>query len=111
MKRQKIKSAEPHTDADTRNLRPDSFYDFTEKAGPVFKTAAVFPGAFHGAQKLVSHVAMAVLDIDKIETGLLCQCCRADVVLHQPRYIIVGHHRIIGWDAELFIQQRMVVED
>ena len=105
-----FEGAEAHADAEAGRLGADAGDDLAQEAGAVLEAAAIAPGATPGAEELVAEIAVAVLDIDPGEAGLLRQARRRDEILDEAGDLVVVEEDVVVVDAELRIQQGVAVE-
>jgi len=80
-----------------------------QESRAVLEAAAVAAGPVDRAEEFVAQIAVAVLEIDECEPGTLGQRGCAREVLDEAGDVIVAEQRIVGRDAELPVEQRVVV--
>ncbi|OQA40206.1 MAG: hypothetical protein BWY52_02927 [Chloroflexi bacterium ADurb.Bin325] len=106
-----VERADAHRDLQPRRGRAHRGGRLAQEARAVLEAAAVAPRPVDRAEKLVAQVAVAVLDIDEREPRALGQRRGAAEVLDQPGDVVVAEQRVVGRDAELAVEQRVMVED
>ena len=97
----KSNDADADADFQARRLGPDAGDDLAKKARAVLQAAAITARPIDGREKLVSQIAVAMLDVDKREAGSLGQLRGADEIVGKSGDIAVAEHRSIVGDAEL----------
>ena len=100
-----VEGAEAHADAEAGRRAANAGDDFAQEAGAILEAAAVTSGTTPGAEELVAEVAVAVLDIDPAEAGLLREARRRDEILDEAGDLVVVEEDVVARDAELAIQQ------
>ena len=65
-----VENTDPYRDMKARSLPPDSADDLSQNPGAIFKRAAVGSGPCMGSEKFMQEIAMAMLDVDKVEAQL-----------------------------------------
>ena len=114
LERRHVEHAQPHADHQVRMLVADPGDDrVAEQPRAAVEVAAEPAGPHASAEELVQQVAVAGLDVDELEADLVGQPGRGDVRVDQPLQIVVGpdDRIVVRVDAELGVQQRMVVGD
>ena len=85
--------------------------DLAQKSCAIIKTSSIFSIAGVRAQKFVAQVAMAMFDVDKIETDLAGDTRRTLKLLDDSANFSVREQGKIAGQAESAIQNRMAVQN
>src|ERR1700686_1744576 len=88
-KRHGVENRNAHTDLQTPHVRTDAVPRFFKEARPVFHASAVDARARMSAQKFVTEVTMAMLDVDEIEAGFPGHMCCANKVCNDRANLTV----------------------
>ena len=91
----------------------NTLYHRAQKTSAVFQTAAIFPWTGIGTEKLVSQIAVAMLEIDKVKTNFIHQMRRPDVIVYELiDFLIRKNNRIIiGVDAKFPVQNGVMIKN
>ncbi len=92
-------------------MRLNALDHLAHEACAVFQRTPVFPRPAARGQEFVSQVTVAVLDVDKIEAELMRQGGGAQEIFDQAFDLTVGQRRLRWSDADLAVQQRVVVQE
>src|SRR5262249_56737391 len=95
----------------TRGVARHAGGKLAQKSSAVFERAAVAALARGGAQKFVTQIAMAVLQINEAETGGFGSHGGLYEIADQVVNLGVGQTGVIWREVEFTIQDRMVIED
>jgi len=108
-----VKRAQPHADQQVRVHVAKAGHDRAQDSRAAVEVAAEPAGTDASAQELVQQIAVTGLDVDKLEADLLGQARRGDVSINQPLQVVIGPDDgiVLRSDAELGVQQRMVIRD
>ena len=91
--------------------RANTFNDLTQKSCAVFETSPVGSIASVGAEKLMSEITMAVLDIDEIKSQIRGLDCRTVKILDDCSNLTVSEYRKIRRQFQTRIKKRMMVKN
>ncbi len=89
----------------------DAVHHQAQEARAVFKAAAKITGTGVGAQQLVPEVAVAVLDVNELESCLSGQGCSRHELPGKGFQLAVADDWVIVWDTKFAIQVRVMVSD
>ena len=95
----------------SRTERANPLHNFAKKARASLEGPAVASLSRVGAQKLVTEIAVAMLNIYEIESQLPSQMSRPMEVFDNRFDFTVRKNRIIGRQLQTPVQQWMVIED
>src|SRR4029077_5871642 len=98
-------------DADAVTVRANSPHHFAQKTRAVLEAPAIRPAASVRAQEFVTKITVAMLDIDEVKTKLPREHSRAVELLDDGLDFAVGENRIIVWQFQATIEQRMAIQD
>src|ERR1043165_5044311 len=102
---QAIESTEPPGNLQAGGALANPHHDFAQKTGAVLEATAVTTGTIHRRQEFMPQIAVAVLDIDKIEACFLSQHRRIDKILDQLCDLVIAHQRIIVGQLKFSVEQ------
>ena len=68
-------------------------------------------GTVDGTEELVTQIAVAMLYIDKVKPGSLCQLSCPDKVFYQTGNVLVSHHRRVAGHPKSLVKNGMMVEN
>src|SRR6516162_8462169 len=106
-----VKRRKPHSDLQPRRIRTNTRYHFPQKAGSIFKAPSVLSLSCVRAQKFVTQIAVAMLDVDKIESQTLGEF-RCPMKIRNDRfYLGVRQKWVIAGESEPLIQNRMMIQN
>src|ERR1700745_3457689 len=106
-----VKRRKPHSDLQPRRIRTNARDDFPQKARPISKAAAVFSLSRVRAQKFMTQITVAMLDIDKIESQIPREFRRAMKIRDDSFYLGIRQQWVVARDSESLIQNWMVIQN
>src|SRR5580693_975566 len=95
----------------SRTERADALHDLAKKARAAFERAAVTSLPRVSAQKFMTQVAVAMLDVHKIKTQLPSLECRPMEVFDDRFDLWVGQQGIVGRQFQALVEKWMVIEN
>src|SRR5271169_199189 len=95
----------------SRTKCADALHDLAKKARAAFERAAVTSLARVSAQKFMTQVAVAVLDVHEIKTQLPSHKCGSMEVFDDRLDLLVGQQGIVGRQFQALVEKRMVIEN
>src|SRR5882724_527381 len=95
----------------SRTERVDALHDLAKKARAAFEGAAVMSLPSVSAQKFMTQVAMAMLDVHEIKAQLPSHKRRPMEVFDDRLDFSVGEQRVVGRQFQALIQKWMVIEN
>ena len=96
LKGRKIEGAEAHPHMQTRGSGLDGGYGIAQKAGAVFKAAAIFARAVKSGEQFMPQIPVTMFDVDKIETGFVDDDGGATKIFDQAVNVVVTHQGAVG---------------
>ena len=106
VERYAIVDIEPAGDHQVRQIVPDALDDIANKSGAILEATAVGAGAGACGEEFVEQIAMALLDVDKLETELIRELGGPNVVIDQSLQVIIIDQRERRIEAEARIVHR-----
>src|SRR5579859_1241631 len=91
--------------------RADALHDLAKKARAAFEGAAVMPLSGVSAQKFVTQVAVAMLDVYEIKTQLPGHKSGSMKVFDDGCNFSVGEQRVVGRQFQAMVEKWMVIEN
>src|SRR5580658_1371404 len=95
----------------SRTERADALHDLAKKARAAFERAAVTSLPRVSAQKFMTQVSVAMLDVHEIKTQLPGHECRPMEVFDDRLDFSVGEQRVIGGQPQTPVQYWMVIKN
>ena len=111
MKRHPIECAQAHADAQAGRAGAHRRDRLTQEARAALEISAIAPRALNRAQKLMTEIAMTVLDVHECEACALSDPGRAAEVCDEASNRVVAEHRVIGRQVELAVEPGVMVQD
>ncbi len=87
---QKVKDADAHSHLQCWCRGLHSRHDLAKETGSILEAATEATGAIHPAEQFVPEVAVAMLDVDEGESGLLGAHGRRDEIVDQLLQVVIG---------------------
>ena len=109
--RNKVESAQANTNLEIRNKGPDALHNFPKETRSVLKGAAIGTVAGNGAQKFVSQISVAVLDVHKLVAQIRGHSGCLHVIVDNGSYLAVRHHGVLRTHAEFTVKNWMTVQN
>jgi hypothetical protein len=110
-KRNHVECAQPNHEIQTADSGANSLNHFSQEPSAILESSSIGSRAVHGTQELVPQVPVAMLDIYETITALRGQARRRDEIADEIAHLVVVQDRVFGRNAELAVQNRMVVEN
>src|SRR5260221_783876 len=111
VERHGVKRGDAHANFQLRRRRANSLHNFAQESRAILKTSSVLPFPSVRAEKFVSQISMAMLDVNKIKARLQRDARSAMKIFDDSANLSVGEHRKIARQTEPPIQNRMTIQN